>query len=59
MQKEHYFDFQYANYELFSKSRHSIRNFSERLVDHDKIKQAAELAKYCPLHVTDKRRKYI
>mgnify|MGYP001162007338 FL=1 len=48
MQKEHYFDFQYANYELFSKSRHSIRNFSERLVDHDKIKQAVELAKYCP-----------
>lgn len=46
--REHYFDYQYSNFELFSKSRHSIRNFSEEPVSHDKIKQAINLAKYCP-----------
>ncbi|WP_321996246.1 nitroreductase family protein [Draconibacterium orientale] len=43
-----YFENNSANYEKFSKSRHSVRQFSSEKVDTKLIKEAVELAKYCP-----------
>jgi len=43
-----YFKNNSENYELFSKSRHSVRQFSSEKVNIKLIKEAVELAKYCP-----------
>ena len=37
-----------TNYEDFTKSRHSIRHFSEERVDPDRVKKAIALAQYTP-----------
>ena len=43
-----YFSKSDNNYEEFSKSRHSIRSFSDRPVETTKIIESIEIAKYCP-----------
>ncbi|NOQ24390.1 MAG: hypothetical protein GQ564_03425 [Bacteroidales bacterium] len=43
-----YFSKNKSDYENFSKSRHSIRNFSLEPIGIDKISKAVNLAKYCP-----------
>ncbi len=43
-----YFEYSSASYELFSKSRHSVRQFSSKKVNLELIKESIEVAKFCP-----------
>jgi len=46
--KNDYFQFINSNYEEFSKSRHSVRNFTSELVEVTLVEKAVEIAKFCP-----------